>query len=196
MAAPSKSSGPRVLPACLAVLGGCLVLPLDMGPLTAGRVTAAVPAGVGSPAAAVPAGVGSPAAAVPPVIVRGRRIPVLPRRVARMEARGEILELRPQPPAPPVVIVERQPPVVIRERITEGLAGRLPARLAPPADAQAARPFRPRGIEPATAISPEPGTGRAVPAAPEPALPLDPATAPAATRVAEPLPPIELLPSP
>jgi len=148
MSTPKMFTGPRVLRACLAVLGGCLALPTDMGPITVGWLPTAS------------------AAEPPPVIVRGRRIPVLPRRVARMEARGEILELRTQPPTPPVVIVERQPPVVIRERIMEGLAGRLPALLNPPAETQATRPAGPRTIEPATAIEPEP------------------------------LPPIELLPTP
>jgi hypothetical protein len=168
MSAPKMFTGPRVLRACLAVFAGCLLLPPgpDWCPM---------------------------AAAEPPaVIVRGRRIPVLPRRVARMEARGEIVELRPQPP---VVIVEQAPPVVIRERVTEGLAGRLPARLSPPAEMQAARPFRPRGIEPATAIAPEAGRARAVPAAPQPQPPFEPAAA-AAKPAAEQLPPIELLPTP
>jgi len=84
---------------------------------------------------------------------------------------------------------------VIRERVTEGLAGRLPARLSPPAEMQAARPFRPRGIEPATAIAPQAGRARAVPAAPQPQPPFEPA-APAAEPPAEQLPPIELLPTP
>ena len=114
---------------------------------------------------------------------------MLPRRVARMEARGEILELRPQPP---VVIVEQAPPVVIRERVTDGPAARLPARLGPPADVQAARPFRPRGVAPATAVTPEAGPARVVPAVPQPQSP----SGPAAEAEAESLPPIELLPTP
>jgi hypothetical protein len=187
--APSMFTGPRLLRACLAVLGGCLALPPAMSPLTTGW---------GSAAAAVPAGVGSPAAAVPPpVIVRGRRIPVLPRRVARMEARGEILELRPQRPTPPVVIVEQQPPVVIRERIREGFSGRLPALLNPPAEMQAAAPpAGPRAVEPSTAVAPQTGPARVVPAAPQPQPPFAPGAAPATAPVAEPLPPIELLPTP
>lgn len=171
-------ASPRVpfLP-CLAVLAGCCFVPGERG---------------WSPVAA---------AAEPPVppavIVRGRRIPVLPRRVARMEARGEILELRPQPPAPPpVVIVERQPPVVIRERIREGFSGRLPALLNPPAETQAARPTGPRAIEPATAVAPEAGPARVVPAVPQPQPPFAPGAGPATAPAAESLPPIELLPTP
>jgi hypothetical protein len=61
------------------------------------------------------------AAAEPqPIVVRGRRLPVLPGRAARMAARGEIFAIVPPPAQPPIVIREQAPPVIIREQAATG----------------------------------------------------------------------------
>ena len=55
-----------------------------------------------------------------PIVVRGRRLPVLPGRAARMAARGEIFAIVPPPAQPPIVIREQAPPVIIREQAATG----------------------------------------------------------------------------
>jgi len=140
-----------------------------------------------------------------PIVVRGRRLPVLPGRAARMAARGEIFAVVPPPAQAPIVIREQAPPVVIREQAAaSGLreqvreavaaaiqaAGKAPAAVNPPAAATAANPnaaknpfdknpFDKQGVEPASVLVPQPPK-------PQPPTP----------QPADKLPPIELLPTP
>jgi len=149
------------------------------------------------------------AAEPPPIVVRGRRLPVLPGRAARMAARGEIFAIVPPPAQPPLVIREQMPPVVVREQAATGgireqireqvreavaaavqaaaapaaqATAKAPAAVNPPAAATAANPFDKQGVEPASVLVRQPPQPQ--PPTPQPAAPV------------EKLAPIELLPTP
>jgi hypothetical protein len=150
-----------------------------------------------------------------PIIVRGRRLPVLPGRAARMAARGEIFAIVPPPAQAPIVIREQAPPVIIREQAATGgireqmaasgireqvreqvrdaVAAALQAAASPAAQAAAKAPAAVKPPAGAAAASPfdTQGVEPASVLVPQPPTPQPPTPQPAAT-----LPPIELLPTP
>lgn len=116
-------------------------------------------------------------------IVRGRRLPLLPRRAARMEARGEILTVPlGQPVPPPRTAAPRSPaPVIARTAPAQGRTLAQPRSAAPSGAAPAAGPAAAGLLEMARAALPGLlARGGATP--PVPATPA-PFPAPAATPV-------------
>ena len=156
------------------------------------------------------------AAAEPqPIVVRGRRLPVLPGRAVRMAARGEIFAIAPPPAQPPIVIREQAAPVIIREQaatggireqmaasgireqvreqLREAVAAAVQAATAPAAQTAAKAPAAVNPPAGATAANPfdAKGVEPASVLVPQPPKPQPPTPQPAGK-----LPPIELLPTP
>lgn len=151
-----------------------------------------------------------------PIVVRGRRLPVLPGRAARMAARGEIFAVVPPPAQAPIVIREQAAPVIIREQaaasgireqiaasglreqVRDAVAAAVQAATAPGAQAAAKAPAAVNPPAGATATNPKaanPFDKQGV----EPAsvlVPQSPKPQPPTPQPADKLPPIELLPTP
>lgn len=148
--------------------------------------------------AAAPAAALAQTGPEPVGIVRGRRLPLLPRRAARMEARGEILTVPLGQPAPP----PRQPaprspaPVIARSAPAQPRTLAQPRAAAPSGAAAAAGPAAASLLEMARAALPGLlARGGATPPAPAEPSPFPAPTATPATRDPEVRPAANVVPA-